>query len=58
MFGFTRKEYVHGAMAMGTGVGVFLAYAADITTNAWAQAGCFAGIATLTALGVGIARRS
>jgi hypothetical protein len=58
MLGFTRKELIHGAMALGTGAGVFLAYTSEIVSNAYVQAGCFAGIATLTALGVGIARRS
>lgn len=58
MLGFSRKEMIHGAMALGTGLGVFLAYTAEIVSNVYAQAGCFAGIATLTALGVGIARRS
>lgn len=55
---FTRKELVHGAMAVGAGIGVFAAEAASITHDPYIQAGCYSVIAFLTAMGVGIARRS
>lgn len=58
MFGLTRKQIVHTAMAVGTGVGVFLGEAAAISGNPWVHAACYAGLGTLAALGVGIAKRS
>lgn len=58
MFGFTKKEIRHALMALGAGAGVFLAEAARITPDPWIDAGCYSGLAVLTAMGVGIARRS
>jgi hypothetical protein len=58
MFGYTRTQISHAVMALGTGLGVFLGEAATISGNPWTDAGCYAGIATLAALGVGVARRA
>jgi hypothetical protein len=55
---FTRAEKVHAAMAVGAGVGVYAAKAAEATQNVWVQAGCYAILATLAALGVGVAKRT
>jgi hypothetical protein len=58
MFGLTRTQIAHAIMALGTGLGVFLGEAATISANPWTDAGCYAGIATLAALGVGVAKRA
>ena len=55
---FSRAEKVHAAMALGTGVGVYAAKAAEATHNVWVQAGCYAILATLAAFGVGVAKRT
>lgn len=58
MFGLNSKQISHAAMAAGTGVAVFMAEAVSITSNPWVHAGCYAGIATLAALGVSVAKRA
>lgn len=58
MIGLNGKQISHAAMALGAGAGVFMAEAVTITSNPWIDAGCYAGIAVLTALGVSVAKRS
>jgi hypothetical protein len=54
----TRKEKAHALMALGAGLVVLLADLATITSNPYAQAGCYAGATALGALGVGVAKRT
>ena len=58
MLGLTRTQIVHGLMALGAGAGVFMAEASNVTTNPWIDAACYAGLAVLAGLGVGVAKRS
>jgi len=54
----SAAQITHTAIAIGTGIGVFLSVVAANAHNVYVQGGAVAGIATLGALGVGVAKRS
>jgi hypothetical protein len=55
---FTPARVTHALMALGAGVAVFCYELTDVVSNAYAEAGLWAGLATLGALGIGTVKRS
>jgi hypothetical protein len=53
-----KKYLTHTLMALGGGLGVFLLDVSTINPNPYVQSACFAGVAVLTGLGVGVAKRN